>query len=48
MWHAVEVGGATLVAAGLWMLAPWAAVTFVGVLMLAVGMAKCLPRNRTE
>lgn len=46
MWDYVEVGGAVTVAVGLWMYAPWVAVTFAGSVMLVVGMAKCLRRNQ--
>lgn len=45
MWDCVEVIGAVTVSVGLWMYAPWVAVTFAGAALLVVGMAKCLRRD---
>lgn len=44
-WDACEVAGAAVLVGGLWMYAPWFAVTCAGALMFTVGMAKCLKRR---
>lgn len=44
-WDACELTGAAVMVGGLWMYAPWLAVTLAGCLMLGVGAAKCLKRG---
>ncbi len=47
-WDVCELAGATVAISGLWMYAPWVAVTLAGGLMFAVGMAKCLKRGNDQ
>lgn len=44
-WDACELVGAVVMVGGLWMYAPWLAVTLCGVLVMGVGAAKCLKRG---
>jgi len=47
-WDACELTGAALAIGGVGMYAPWLAVTLAGVLVFAVGMAKCLKRGNDQ
>ena len=44
-WDACEVCGAAVMVGGLWMYAPWLAVTLAGAIAMCVGAAKCLKRG---
>lgn len=47
-WDVCELTGAAVTVGGLWMYAPWFAVTTAGLIMLGVGAAKCLKQGNDQ